>query len=96
VENFTWKKDSSFILISSPGLYRVEIGIFGDIDTESHVLVNGDAVAIVKKPEPGKITGPKFRGSYFHELLFLPGKCKLSLRLNQSFYGQAFLQLQQL
>ncbi len=43
-------KNESTILINSPGLYRVEIGLFGEIDTESILLFNGTAVAEIPIP----------------------------------------------
>jgi len=29
VDNFVWKKD--IILINAPGIYKVEVGLYGDV-----------------------------------------------------------------
>ena len=48
VENFIWKGET--VIISSPGLYRVEFSMFGEIDTETHLILNGEPIAIIAKP----------------------------------------------
>jgi len=50
VENFVWKKDSMFVLINAAGLYKVEVGLFGNITTQSTLLLNGDPFAIIPPP----------------------------------------------
>ena len=96
VDNFVWNKGGSVILVNSPGLYLVNIGLFGDIDSEAVVLLNGDFVAEIPKPLKCKSTGVKVRGAMFSEILLLPAKSKISVRVTQHFYGQAFLELKQM
>ena len=43
-DNFIWEKDKTFILCSSAGLYKVEIGFFSDKKPAVQILVNGEVV----------------------------------------------------
>jgi hypothetical protein len=44
-DNFVWKKDTNFIFINTPGLYKIEVGLFGVNIPEATLLVNGDPIA---------------------------------------------------
>ena len=43
-DNFIWEKEKTFILCSSAGLYKVEIGFFSDKKPAVQILVNGEVV----------------------------------------------------
>ena len=95
-DNFVWKRDSSIVLVNSPGLYQLEAGLFGDIENDSILLLNGDPFAEIPKAVTSKTSGVKVRGAIFRETLLLPGKSKISMRVGQHFYGQAFIELRQM
>lgn len=92
-DNFTWKKDASLIVVNSPGLYRLEVALFGETPSQTVVLLNGDPLADIPRPPNPRSTAPKVRGALFSELVLLPGKSRVSVRVGEQFYGQAFLGL---
>ena len=48
-DNVICKNDST-ILVNSPGLYKIQVGLFGEIDTESILLFNGSPFAQIPIP----------------------------------------------
>ena len=50
MDNFVWKKDSSLIVINAAGLYKVEVGLYGNINKEATLLLNGDPFATISVP----------------------------------------------
>lgn len=83
-------------MVTSPGLYRLEVALFGDVTSETIVLLNGDPLADIPKPSNSRSTGVKARGAAFNEVVLVPAKAKFSVRVGQHFYGQAFLSLDKL
>ena len=78
-------------MVNSGGLYQINVGLFGDINAEVILLVNGDFLAEIPKPSHSKSTGKKIRGAVLSEIFLLPGMSKVAVRVSEHFYGQAFL-----
>ena len=55
------------------------------------LLVNGDPIAEISPPVQSRSTGNKVRGAIMSDFLLLPAKSKISVRVGEHFYGQAFL-----
>ena len=84
------------MVINSPGLYKIEAGLFGDLESEAILLLNGEVVSVIAKPENSRSSGLRVRGAIYSEILLLPARSKISVRVAQHFYGQAFMELRQM
>ena len=98
-ENFVWKSGANTITIIESGLYRVECGLYNLTDIEkvvAYLVLNGENIGAFPAQTLPKNTKAKAKGMILSEPLLIPAKSKISIRVESTFYGQAYLQVQKL